>query len=446
MNKTFTGPRDGSPSGLPSTSFTRRHVLLGVGALSTAALWARPVFAQQATPVASPVATNRDWRSEQWVGTWAASPHAPIEGLPEEFPPQRFEFDDQTVRQIVRASVGGDQLRLRLANTFGDEPLLIGAVHIAHRDAEARIDPASDRVVTFSGLPSVTIPPGAPALSDPVDLPIAPLDELAVSLYLPEPTSSDTVHGFAYQTTFVSPEGDFTAEIEMPSDTTMQSWVFLAGVDVLVSEPTGAVVALGDSITDGTGSTPDANRRWPDFLAARLVNADQVPLAVLNEGIGGNRVLHDGFGPSALARFDRDVLAQPVVTHLIVYLGINDIGMPLLSGATEEIVSADQIIAGLRQLVERAHERGIVVFGSPITPFGEAYFYTEEGEATRQAVNDWIRTSGAYDAVIDFDAVVRDPDNPTRMLPAYDSGDHLHINDTGYQVMAESIDLNLFRG
>jgi lysophospholipase L1-like esterase len=434
-------------------TMSRRRLVVAAGAMAGATIWAgRPAFARQATPVASPVSMTRDWHGERWVGTWAAAMHAPSEGFGEEFPSQFFKFDKQTVRQIVRTSIGGDQVRVRLANTFGDVPLAIGVARLALRDSGERIDPASDRVLTFSGSPSITIPPGALAVSDPVALSVPALSELAVSIYFPEPTTSTTVHAFAFQTNYFSPAGDFTAEAVMPVETTAQSWVFLTGIDVTVTEPTGVVVALGDSITDGAFSTPDTNQRWPDLLAERLVaDADQPTMAVLNAGIGANRLLNDpteGFefaGPNALARFDRDVLAQPGVTHLIVFEGINDIGMPALSGDPAEFVSADELIAGLRQLAERAHEHGIVAVGATITPFEGAMYFSQEGEAIRQAVNDWIRTGRAFDSVIDFDDVVRDPGQPTRLLPAFDSGDHLHPNDAGFQAMAESIDLALLR-
>jgi lysophospholipase L1-like esterase len=378
--------------------------------------------------------------------------HAPSAGFGEEFPSQFFKFDKQTVRQIVRTSVGGDHVRVRLANTFGNVPLIIGAARLALRDAEERIDPASDRMLTFSGNPAITIPPGALAVSDPVTLTVPALSELAVSLYFPEPTTSTTVHAFAFQTNYFSPAGDFTADAVMPVETTAQSWVFLTGIDVTVAERTGVVVALGDSITDGALSTPDTNQRWPDLLAERLAaETDEPPVAVLNAGIGGNRVLNDpveGFefaGSNALARFDRDVLAQPGVTHLIVFEGINDIGMPALSADPAEFVSADEIFVGLRQLAERAHEHGIVVIGATITPFEGSMVFSEEGEAIRQSVNDWIRSGGAFDAVLDFDVVVRDPTQPTRLLPAFDSGDLLHPNDAGFAAMADSIDLALLR-
>ena len=427
--------------------------MVAAGAMTGAAIWSgRPAFARQATPVASPVSMTRDWRGERWVGTWAAAMHAPSAGFGEEFPSQFFEFDKQTVRQIVRTSIGGDQVRVRLANTFGDVPLVIGAARLALRDSGERIDPASDRVLTFSGSPSITIPPGALVVSDPVALTVSPLSELAVSLYFPEPTTSTTVHAFAFQTNYFSPVGDFSAEAALPVEKTVQTWVFLTGIDVMVAEPTGVVVAFGDSITDGAVSTPDTNQRWPDLLAERLVaSPEQHTMAVLNAGIGGNRVLNnppEGFefaGPNALARFDRDVLAQPGVTHLIIFEGINDIGLPAMTGDPAEFVNADELITGLRQLAERAHEHGIVTFGATITPFEGSMIFFEEGEAIREAVNDWIRTGGAFDAVIDFDQVVRDPQQPTRLLPAFDSGDLLHPNDAGFRAMAESIDLALLR-
>jgi len=448
-NASLEARRGTRPAATSSRMSRRRWLAASLGA-GFAALGCRAGVAGQATPFPSPVSGSRDWQAERWVGGWAAAPHRPTAGFGDQFPSQILELDDQTVRQIVRASIGGEQVRVRLANTFGTKPLAIGAAHIALRDAEERIDPASDRELTFSGAPSVTIPPGALVLSDPVDLATPPLAELAVSLYFPQPTTTDTVHGFALQTNYVSASGDFTAATAVPVDSTTQSWVFLTGVDVAVAAPTGAIVALGDSITDGTGSTPETNRRWPDLLAKRLVADTHAPLAVLNEGIGGNRLLHDpppGFefaGPNALARFDRDVLAQSGVTHLIVFEGINDIGMPAIADVPAEAVSADDLIVGLTQLVERAHERGIVALGATITPFEGAVYYSAKSEATRQAVNGWIRTSAVFDGVIDFDAVVRDPARPTQLLAAYDSGDHLHINDVGYQAMADGIDLSLF--
>ena len=434
-------------------TMSRRRLMVFAGAMTGGALWGgRPAIARQATPVSSPASLTRNWRGERWVGTWAAAMHEPSAGFGEEFPSQFFEFDKQTVRQIVRTSVGGEQVRVRLANTFGDVPLVIGAARLALRDSQERIDPASDRVLTFSGSPSISIPPGALAVSDPVALFVPAFSELAVSMYFPEPTTSTTVHAFAFQTNYFSPIGDFTAEAAMPVEKTAQAWVFLTGIDVTVSEPTGVVVALGDSITDGALSTPDTNQRWPDLLAERLAaETDQPATAVLNAGIGGNRVLRnppEGFefaGPNALARFDRDVLAHPGVTHMIVFEGINDIGLPAITGDPAEFVSAEALVAGLRQIAERAHEHGIVVIGATITPFEGSMVFSEKGEAIRQAVNDWIRGGGAFDAVLDFDEVLRDPTQPTRLLPAFDAGDLLHPNDAGFAAMADSIDLALLR-
>jgi lysophospholipase L1-like esterase len=432
---------------------SRRHLMVAAGAMTGTALWGgQLVSARQATPDASPVSVARAWRGERWVGTWATAMHAPSAGFGEEFPSQFFEFDKQTVRQIVRTSIGGDQVRVRLANTFGAVPLVIGAARLALRDSGERINPASDQVLRFSGSPSIAIPPGAIVISDPVALTVPAFSELAVSIYFPEPTTSTTVHAFAFQTNYFSPVGDFTAEATMPVEKTAQTWAFLTGVDVTVTEPTGVVVALGDSITDGVLSTSDTNQRWPDLLAERLAaETDQPTIAILNAGIGGNRMLNDppeGFefaGPNALARFDRDVLAQPGVTHLIVFEGINDIGLPVLVSDPAQFESADALITGLRQLAERAYEHGIVAIGATITPFDGSMIFSDEGETIRQAVNDWIRTSGAFDGVIDFDEVVRDPGQPTRLLPAFDSGDLLHPNGAGFRAMAESIDLALLR-
>lgn len=446
-DRTSQVPVPGS-SPAPVTLTRRRWLAAASVAVGSAAL-GRGTLARQATPVASPVAAGRDWLNEYWVGTWAAAPNIPGPGFEEFMPSQIFEFADQTLRQVVRTSIGGDQVRVRLSNLFGEVSVVIGAAHVALRDGDARIDPATDRELTFSGNPTVAIPPGALVLSDPVDLAIDPLSELAVSLYFPEPTTGTTVHGFAFQTNYISSQGDFTAEAEMPVESNPQTWVFLTGVDVTAPRGSGAVDALGDSLTDGTLSTPDANRRWPDLLANRLI-AEGQPLGVLNQGIGGNRLLGNGAGdfifagPSALARLERDVLAQAGVTHLIVFEGINDIGLSAMGGEGATPVTADQLIFALCQIAERAHEVDLAVFGATITPFEGAMYFTPKGETTRQEINNWIRTGDALDAVLDFDAVVRDPDNPSAILPAYDAGDALHFNDAGFQAIADSIDLALF--
>ncbi len=374
--------------------------------------------------------------NEHWVGTWSTALHAPDAG----FGITNSGFNNQTLRQIVHTSVGGDRVRVRLS-TFGASALVIGAAHIALRGAGAAIVPGSDRTLTFGGQPSITIPPGALVLSDPVDLDVPALGDLAVSIFVPGSTGPATWHFEALQTSYISPPGDFTASAVMPVDSTTQGWFWLAGVEVMASKQTGAIVTFGDSITDGTRSTPDMNNRWPDRLARRLMDQPgNHKMGVLNEGIAGNRVLHDIIGPNALARFDRDVLSQTGVTHVIVLLGGNDIGFEAFRPA--EAVTAGQIIEGHRQFIGRAHARGLKIYGATLTPFE---LLSPAQEVKRQEVNRWIRTSGEYDAVIDFDAVMRDPSLPTRLNPDYDSGDHLHPNDLGYQVMGNAIDLKLFK-
>ena len=435
----------------PRMTLTRRRWLVATAAVAGGAALGRvPVRARQATPEATPLVADRDWRGEHWVGSWARGMVIPSPAIANEVANEIFELGDRTLRQIVRLSTGGEQIRICLANTFGDQPIVVGAASVALRDHDEAIDPASAHDVTFSGLPGATIPANAIVLSDPVDLSVSNLAELAVSLYFPEATTGSTVHGLAFQTNYISSAGDFTKEAVLPVETAMQSWVFLTGVDVDVAAPRGAIVCLGDSITDGELSTPDTNHRWSDILADRLAASEEAMPGVLNLGIAGNRVLHNApakwslYGPGALARFDRDVLAQPGVSHLIVFEGINDIALPGFDAAAAEAVTADQLIAGLRQLAERAHEHGIVTYVSTITPYEGSDVYTAQGEAIRTAVNDWIRHGDAFDAVIDFDAVVRDPDHPTRHLAAYDGGDWLHFSDAGYKAMAESLDLALF--
>ena len=446
--------------GLQRTTLTRRSWLAATTtAAAGAALGRVPVLARQATPEATPQVASRDWRGEQWVGSWARGMHSPSPAIEDAgVPNQTFEVGGRTLRQIVRLSTGGEQVRIRLSNTFGDQPLMVGAASLALRGhdeigviATSTIDAATAHTLTFSGRPEVMIPANAIVLSDPVDLAVPHLTELAVSLYVPEATTGSTVHGSAYQTNYISSAGDFTMQTSLPVETPMQAWIFLTGVDVAVTTPRGAIVCLGDSITDGENSTPNTNHRWPDFLADRLAAAQEAMPGVLNLGIAGNRVLHNApaalpfAGPGALARFDRDVLAQSGVTHLIVFEGINDIGLPVFTGDAAEAVTADQLIAGLRQLAERAHEHGIVAYVSPVPPMGGSVIYTEQGEAVRTAVNDWIRSGEAFDGVIDFEAVVRDPQDPTRHRADFDGGDNLHLNDAGFKAMAESIDLALLQ-
>lgn len=387
---------------------------------------------------------------QHWIGTWSASLQGPEAFIPG---PPNLEFEDQTLRQIVRISAGGERIRVRLSNAFGNDPLEVGAVNVALSGGEASILPDSDRPLTFSGNASITIPAGARVLSDPVELEVPDLAELAVSIYLPESTGPTTWHTVANQTIYISPPGEYTSEIDMPVAETAISWFFLSGVEVMTSKKTGVIVVAGDSITDGANSTADANNRWPDQLAERLL---AVPgnhkVGVLNAGIFGNRVLNNSgiFGANALARLDRDVLTQTGVTHVIFLEGINDIGFPVLAesifGSTTPLteVSAEEIIAGIQQVITRAHARGLKIIGGTLTPFEGAVYYTIEGEAKRQAVNEWIRTSGAFDRVVDFDAVLSDPIQPTRLLPDYDSGDAIHPNDAGYDAMAEAVELSIF--
>jgi lysophospholipase L1-like esterase len=389
---------------------------------------------------------------EAWIGTWGASPLPPS---PAAGPfPATPSFENQTIRQLVRASAGGPRLRLRLTNEYGTAPLEIGAARVAIADGETGLRNGTERAVTFAGQPAAIIPAGAPLLSDPIDLAVTDLETLSISLYFPRATGACTCHATGMQGTFVSAPGDFTAGTFVPAQT-IQARAFLSGVEVL-RDDAGAIVAFGDSITDGVGSTAGANRRWPDFLAERLAARRRAPaFGVVNHGISGNRVLNDGAGESALARFDRDVLSVSGVTHVIVFEGVNDLGfaygrfegpmasvrnlMPAGVNATEET-----LIAGYRQLIARAHARGLKIYGATIAPYQGAMYFSAEGEAVRQAVNTWIRESGEFDAVLDFDAVLRDPAQPAQMKDGLHSGDFLHGSDAGYKALADSIDLRLF--
>ncbi|MEO8256438.1 MAG: SGNH/GDSL hydrolase family protein [Acidobacteriota bacterium] len=355
-----------------------------------------------------------------------------------------LNFNNQTLRQIVHTSLGGDRVRIVLSNAFGTSPLSIGAAHVAIREQDAAIVKASDRTVTFGASPSVNIPAGAVVVSDPVALTVPPFADLAIDVYLPGDTAASpsplTTHAGAQQTSYVSPTGNHAGDADLPGAATTAAWFFLSRVEVAASQRAGAVVTFGDSITDGTRSTINTNNRWPDHLARRL-QAQKIDLAVLNQGIAGNRVLADGAGVSALARFDRDVLAQSGVTHVIVLESINDIGQ----ARDNACPSAADLIAAHRQLIERAHSRGLKIFGATLTPFEGAAYWTREGEAKRQAVNDWIRNGKFYDGVIDFDAAVRDPNAPTKLQPQFNPGDNLHLTDAGYMTMATAIDLGLFK-
>jgi lysophospholipase L1-like esterase len=400
----------------------------------------------------------------RWVGTWAtaevgrpqtpppvAAPAPPPQGQPAAAPspPAPFlHFNNQTLRQIVRTSLGGSRARVVLSNAFGTAPLTIGAAHIAPRDRESTIASASSRALTFSGRPTITIPSGAMVYSDPVDLAIPALGDVAVDVYLPGNTNTPspvTMHNGARQTSYISQTGNHVGAAAFPVVATTQSWFVLTRLEVMAPEPVGAIVAYGDSITDGAGSTADANKRWPNRLAERLMaEPGAVKMGVLNAGIGGNRVLGEGnfnAGVNALARFDRDALSQSGVTHIIVLEGINDIS----NARQNPTPTAEDIIAIHKQMIERARSKGVKIYGATLTPNEGCGCFTKEGEAKRQAINEWIRTGKAYDGVIDFDAITRDPAQPGKFLAAYDSGDHLHPSDAGYQAMGDGIDLALFR-
>jgi lysophospholipase L1-like esterase len=415
--------------------WTRRGLIKGL----LAAVTATALFAPALAPA-------RDDDDHRWVGTWTASP----QNLEPPFvAPNPGSFNGQTVRQIIRTSVGGSKVRVRLSNECGTTPLSIGSVTVARHASGPSVVAGSSRTLTFSGRAAFTIPAGAPALSDPIDFDVPVLGDLAISIYLPQATTASTVHSLGLSTTYVSPSGDYADAVVMPTAATVPSWYFLSGVTTNGNGRSAAIVALGDSITDGFASTVDTNRRWPNLLAVRLQARPQYRhVAVLNQGISGNRTLFDLIGPNAQARLDRDVLNAPGARWLIVLEGINNIGIPGAFGLASQQVSAEDIIAGHQQIIARARERGLKVYGGTLTPFEGTTFpgyYTAAGEAKRQAVNAWIRNSRAFDAVIDFDKAIRDPANPGRMLPAYDSGDHLHPNDAGYQAMANAVDLRLFR-
>jgi len=383
-----------------------------------------------------------------WVSVWGIAEYAPFKFIP--MPPEP-DFSDVTIRMIVRPSIGSHRLRIRLSNEYGTSPLTIDAAHIALTDAGSKIVPETDRTLKFGGNSKVSIPAGAPIVSDPIDLPVKPLTEISISIYLPSNTPVSTWHRGSNRDTYIAGPGDRTSQIDLPDSKTKSAWYFLSSVEMWESNTTTTAVAFGDSITEGS-NTGVAYTDYPDQLSERLVR-DKIdpPIAVINEGIGGNRILHNAAGDSALARFDKDVLSHPGVTDLIVLEGINDIGFPRvkadrlkipnfkMTDFSPELVSADEIIAGLEQMIVRAHEHGISVLGATMTPYDGAVAYDADGEAIRQAVNKWIRAANAFDHVIDFDAVVRDPEHPARLRAGFDSGDHIHPNPAGYKAMADSI-------
>jgi len=385
----------------------------------------------------------------RWIGSWAASQQLvePSESLSPEDP------RDITLRQIVHLSLGGTEFRIRLSNRFSSRPLHLTAVRVARpmSPGSDKIAPGTDKAVTFSGAPDVTIPPHAEYVSDPLSSTVNALSDVAITLHFDNLPAEQTGHPGSRATSYLK-HGDLVSALELPGAKTVEHWYFIAGIDVAVSPDARAVVVLGDSITDGHGATTNGNNRWTDILAQRLqAQANTRNVAVLNQGIGGNHLLTDGLGLNALARFDHDVIAQPGVRYLIVFEGINDIGMLARSGEASPAERHElvlRMIAAYEQLIRRAHSQDIQVIGATIMPFtGSDYYHPgPSNEADRLAINEWIRTPGHFDALIDFDKITRDPERPAQLLPAFDSGDHLHPSPAGYAAMAQGVPLALFVG
>jgi lysophospholipase L1-like esterase len=425
------------------TSKLRRRRLLSSTCLAVGML---------ALAAAAPTGAARSAGTEPWITTWAATP-APrwAEELPAPFNVPEV-IDDQTVRQIARISVGGDQVRIVLSNEFGTRPVTIGNTTVALSAGGDAIDPATVKPVTFGGSATAVIPPGAPLVSDPVDLSVKPLSSVAVSFYLPKKTGVASVHWDGAQTTYISSAGDKTRDADFKPDSTDKSRLFLSRILTTAKPDSNAIVFFGDSITDGACSTVDANNRWPDHIAERLQAEGHPDVAVVNEAYSGDRVLTNGMGTNALSRFDISVLDHPRVATVVMMMGINDIGWPGKDAITpsDPEPTAEDVIAGYKQIIERAHDHGIRFVGVTLTPFIDTFkdqptfgYYTPEKEQIREAVNDWIRANKTADGLIDFDKLLEDPNNPKHINPAYDCGDHLHPNDKGYQVMGKAVDLNV---
>jgi lysophospholipase L1-like esterase len=374
----------------------------------------------------------------RWVGTWGTAPQL-VESA--NLPPEPG-LGGNTLRQEVQVSIGGERLRARLSNEFGTAPVTINAAHVALSAGGGTIDPATGRALTFGGQSSVTIPPGTAVASDPFAFALPPLSRVAISLHFGETSPDVTGHPGSRTTSYLQ-RGNAVAAAVLPEAVSTDRWYLVTGLDVAAGIGSAAVVTLGNSITDGRGSGTNRHNRWPDELARRLhADARTASVGVLNMGIGGNCVLRDCLGPAALDRFERDVLGQSGARWLIVLHGVNDIGQA--GGAAVAAAVARELIAAYERMIDRAAARGFRVFGATILPFGGSFYDAPEREAARQQVNQWIRTSGRFHAVIDTDAALRDPANPSRLRPEADSGDHLHPNETGYRMIAEAIDLTLF--
>src|SRR5271156_2951477 len=395
-----------------------------------------------ALAAAAPTGAARSAGTEPWITTWAATP-APRWGeeLPAPFNVPEV-IEGQTVRQIARISVGGDQLRIVLSNEFGTRPVTIGNTTVALSAGGDAIDSATVKPVTFGGSATAVIPPGAPLVSDPVDISVKPLSSVAVSFYLPKKTGVTSVHGHAAQTPYISAAGKKTKAADFKPDSTDKSRLFLSPILTTAKPDSNAIVFFGDSITDGACSTVDTNNRWPDHIAERLQAEGHPDVAVVNEAYSGDRVLTNGMGTNALSRFDMSVLSHTRVGTVVMMMGINDIGWPgpaSMTPADPEPTAAD-VEAGYRQIIDRAHDHGLRFVGVTLTPFVDTFkglptygYYTPEKEQIREAVNDWIRANTTADGLIDFDKLLEDPNNPKHINPAYNCGDNLHPNDAGYQ-------------
>ena len=430
-----------------SALLRQRRRLIAVAVLVIAGSVGLPAGASEANGFEAQKYGAHGDKGLHWVGTWAAAQMAPG-STPAEPPGYPEAFENQTVRQIIHISAGGVKMRLRFSNLFGSQPLLIGEAHVARYAGGASIMAHSDRTLTFGRKKAVTVPVGASVLSDPIDFLVPSLSDLAVSVYVPRNTGQPSFHDLGMQTTYISGPGNFTGAQTLPAIQTSTSRYWLTGVEVATLPTVGAVVTFGGAITDGNGSTVDTNHRWPDLLSARLNARFGLPwLSVINTGLACNRLIYDLCGPSGLSRFDRDALEQKGVKHVIVDLGLIDIVLPTFMGIPQQDASAEEIIGALQQLIERARDAHVKIYSTTLTPVGNAVvpgFFTPENEAKRLAVNEWIRSSGAFDGVIDFDSILRDPNHPEDLALIYDNGSGIEVNDAGHEAIADAINLSMF--
>lgn len=374
-------------------------------------------------------------KEKHWVGSWLSSQQL----VEKENMPPEPGLSNNTLRQCFRTTIGGEQIRMKLSNQYGKTAMIINSVHLAVSTGKSSINPDTDRVLTFAGKETLIIPAGEIAFSDTIEYNLPELTIMTITIYFSDTPTDLTGHPGSRTTSYLQ-KGNTVDSANMPSAVKTDHWYVIAGIDVLTEDFKKAVVTLGDSITDGRGSTTNENNRWPDNLAKRLhQNNATSHIAVLNQGIGGNAVLAGGLGPTALSRFHRDVLQENGVRYLIIFEGVNDIG-----GSNSTLETAENLINAYKLFITKSHEENIIVYGATITPFGDSQYFTDINEEIRQRVNKWIRTSGKFDAVIDFDAAVRNPESPDRLLSPYDCGDHLHLSPEGYKRLAEIIDLNLF--